>query len=86
MSSQQQDSYLKWLDYTVVRVYERRLKEAKFICKLDGMERSVFDCKFDLDKHVKPSPKPVSNETVSVYHHPHSKVLQKSTQKSIECG
>ena len=73
-----------WLDYTVVKVYERRLKdEAKFISKLDGIEHSVYDCMFDLDKHVK---SPAVNEIVSAYHHPRAKVLKKSTQRSIRCG
>ena len=77
---------MKWLDYTVVKVHERKLKDAVFTSKLDGVRHSVYDCIFDLDKHVKPSNKITGNEIVSVYHHPHSKVLQKSTQRSIECG
>ena len=77
---------MKWLDYTVARVNEEELKNAKFTCKLDGIKHSVYDCKFDLDNHVKPSFEVTGSEIVSVYHHPNGKVLQKSTQRSIECG
>lgn len=79
----QQDSSLKWLDYTVVKVYERRLKDgAEFVSKLDGISHSIYDCIFDFDKQVKST---TINEIVSVYHHPYAKVLQKSTQRSVRC-
>ena len=76
----------KWLDYTVVRVQEKILKAATFISKLDGIQHSVYECTFDLDKHVKLSSNICDGGLVSIYHHPEGKVLHKSTHGSLQCG
>ena len=86
MSLQRPYTILKWLDYTIVRLHESPLKKTRFFSRLDGHERSVYDCIFDLDKSVKPSSKITDKEIVSIYHHPYSRVLKKSSQRSIQCG
>jgi len=71
-----------------VKVEEQQLKNAKFHSKLDGNEHSVFDCKFDLDKHIQFSSSASSNQdrVVSIYHHPQGQTLKKSSQQSKSCG
>ena len=74
-----------------MKVNQRALENATITSKLDGKKHSVYNCMFDLDrhiKHIKDASKIPDSEVVSVYYYPKpgDQVLKKSTRKSVQCG
>jgi len=74
------------LDYTVVEVDEKPLKDAKVHSRLGGYERSIYDCKFDLDKSTRPSSLKYQDLAVTIYHYPERKPITNSTVLTKRCG
>lgn len=86
------------LDYTLIEVYEGPLKRTMAVSRLDGLARSIYECRFDLDKVAEPAtvitavidpnnpPKPPEAETITVHHHPQGDILKKSSQGSLSVG
>lgn len=73
------------LDYTLIEVNERPLKEIVVTSKQDGESFSLFDCKFNLDDPATPSGTG-EMETVSILHYPLGQPLKRSTQGGINVG
>jgi len=74
-----------FLDYTLIKINERPLRDVIITSELDGEKFSLFDCKFDLDNPAMPSGTE-EIETVSISHYPLGEPLKRSTQGSVSVG
>jgi len=73
------------LDYTLIEVDDEPLIETKVVSGLDRRERSIYDCRFDLD-NIAESASTTQAETITVRHHPRGDILKKSSQGSFKVG
>jgi len=69
-----------------VEVDEKPLKAAKVRSRLDGYKHSIYDCKFDLDKSIRPSSKQCQDLAATIYHYPQGQPITNSTILTKRCG